>query len=130
MPEPTDPMTERLTRFTPNAPGLDRDAILFAAGRQSARSPRLWRAAAALLAIGEVATVIGMWPRSPQAAPAVSPPTVHTTPDVSFPPKSPTPDVWTAGSPPNVVLTEAKSNSGEFVSSGPILMVGSRSRFD
>ena len=46
---------ERLSRFKPDAGGLDRDALLFATGRASARPNRGWVALAALLA----ATVTG-----------------------------------------------------------------------
>ena len=38
----SEPILERLSRFTPDAGGLDRDALLFAAGRESARPNRGW----------------------------------------------------------------------------------------
>ena len=46
----SEPFLERLSRFTPDAGGLDRDALLFAAGRGSARPNRGWMALATLLA--------------------------------------------------------------------------------
>jgi hypothetical protein len=41
---------ERLSRFTPSAGSLERDALLFAAGRRSARPNRGWITLAAALA--------------------------------------------------------------------------------
>ncbi len=46
----SEPFLERLSRFTPDAGGLDRDALLFAAGRGSARPNRGWKALTGLLA--------------------------------------------------------------------------------
>ena len=45
----SEPLAERLSRFTPDGSGLDRDALLFAAGRASARPNRRWVALAAAL---------------------------------------------------------------------------------
>ena len=50
----SEPFLERLSRFTPNAGGLDRDALLFAAGRASARPNRAWIALATLLTSTQV----------------------------------------------------------------------------
>jgi hypothetical protein len=47
----SEPFLERLSRFTPDAGGLDRDALLYAAGRASARPNRAWIALAAALAL-------------------------------------------------------------------------------
>ena len=74
MPDRPDPVTDRLSRFTPHAPGLDRDAILFAAGRRSARGSWVWKAAAGLLALSQAVTLVGLGrgrrprTRSPPAA--------------------------------------------------------------
>ncbi len=46
----SEPFLERLSRFTPDAGRLDRDALLFAAGRGSARPNRGWMTLATLLA--------------------------------------------------------------------------------
>ena len=46
----SEPFLERLSRFTPETGGLNRDALLFAAGRRSARPNRGWIALAAALA--------------------------------------------------------------------------------
>jgi hypothetical protein len=55
---------ERLSKFTPDASGLDRDALLFAAGRVSARPGRRWRALCAALTASQLVTLaILAWPR-------------------------------------------------------------------
>jgi hypothetical protein len=54
---------ERLSRFKPDAGGLDRDALLFATGRASARPNRGWVALAALLANTQMLSVALLWPR-------------------------------------------------------------------
>ena len=45
----SEPSLERLSRFTPDTGGLDRDALLFAAGRSSVRPARGWIALASVL---------------------------------------------------------------------------------
>ena len=61
----------RLSRFTPDPGGLDRDALLYAAGRASARPSRAWPALAAALAVTQVLTLALLRPRP--APPAVQP---------------------------------------------------------
>jgi hypothetical protein len=132
MPDRSDPLTDRLARFTPSGAGLDRDAVLFAAGRQSARVSRLWPAAAALLAVSQVVTLIVLWPHDPPApvVGAPSPPAVPPPPLI-LPPASPDPDVWTVRSRfPDVLQEPPTASPGEFVSSGPPLTAGSGRRFD
>ena len=46
----SESFTERLSRFTPDGAGLDRDALLFAAGKASARPNRRWRILCSALA--------------------------------------------------------------------------------
>jgi len=58
----SEPFLERLTRFTPDASGLDRDALLFAAGRSSARPNRGWMAIASALAGTQVLSLVFLWP--------------------------------------------------------------------
>lgn len=122
-------MTERLSRFTPNAAGLDRDAILFEAGRRSARTNRLWPALASLLVISNALTLFVLWPGPPNAVapPETSP---QNSPDLVIPPASPPPGMWSAGSQPDVVFTDSTPSPGPFVSPGPTLTVGSSLRFD
>jgi hypothetical protein len=62
---------ERLSRFTPDAGGLDRDALLFAAGRNSVRPNRGWVTAASLLAATQALSLALLWPRpGPPAGPS------------------------------------------------------------
>src|SRR5262249_33679025 len=66
---------ERLSRFTPQGAGLDRDGLLFAAGRASARPNRWWVALTALLALSQTLTLVCLWPRPvpPAARPTIEP---------------------------------------------------------
>ena len=61
----SEPIAERLSRFTPDAGQLDRDALLFAAGRASARPGRRWIAVAGALAASQLLTLVFLWPRTP-----------------------------------------------------------------
>lgn len=58
-----EPIIESLSRFTPDGSGLDRDAIMYAAGRTSARPNRGWMALAGSLAACQVVTLALLWPR-------------------------------------------------------------------
>jgi len=130
MPEQPDPVTDRLTRFTPNASGLDRDALLFAAGRRSARGSRLWPVAAALLAISQVVTLVALWPGGPAKSPVVAPvPANSPSPESITPAAPPKSDVWTARSDPDALASTAPP-TGEFVTAGPPLTAGSAFRFE
>ncbi len=61
----SEPLAERLSRFTPDAGKLDRDALLFAAGRASARPGRRWMALTGALAASQLLTLLFLWPRTP-----------------------------------------------------------------
>ncbi len=72
----------KLEQFTPTS-GLDRDELLFRAGRASAPSPRVWKAASGMLTVALLATAVawGTWPSPepkfvfvPVEVPAVPPP--------------------------------------------------------
>ena len=133
MPDRPDPVTDRLARFTPSAAGLDRDALLFAAGRRSARTSRLWPLATALLVVSQAATLFALWPRETVNGPVIpaSPPAVAPAPsEFTLPPASPEPDVWSAGSRFDVLQGPPPVRAGEFVSAGPPLTAGSGFRFD
>lgn len=79
----SDPIAERLSRLTPDAGALDRDALLFAAGRASARASRRWQVATVVLAACQVGTLILLWPH---AAPPSGPlPIVEETPPATAP---------------------------------------------
>jgi len=58
----SEPFLERLSRFTPDAGGLDRDALLFAAGRGSVRPNRGWKTLATLLAGTQALSLVLLWP--------------------------------------------------------------------
>jgi hypothetical protein len=67
----SEPLEERLSKLTPAGTGLDRDALLFEAGRASARPGRRWPALASLLALSQAVTLtLLLWPRTPPPAPA------------------------------------------------------------
>jgi hypothetical protein len=68
----SDPLTDRLARFTPA--GLDRDALLFSAGRASARPDRRWQAIAGLLAVAQVLTLAWLFRPVPAPAPHTAAP--------------------------------------------------------
>jgi hypothetical protein len=68
----SESLAERLSRFTPGGK-LDRDALLFAAGRASARPGRRWRTVAGVLAASQLLTLVFLWPRTPPAVPSVPP---------------------------------------------------------
>ena len=88
----SEPLEQRLSRLTPDGAGLDRDALLFAAGRASARPGRRWQALAGILAASQVLTLALLWPRPAPLTPApnvapVPPPVVAE----EKPPPSPDP---------------------------------------
>lgn len=130
MPDRPDPLTDRLNRFTPNAAGFDRDAILFAAGRRSARISRVWPAATVLLAASQVVTLVLLWPRSPEIAVTPPAPAVQSPPPLTLPPTSPSSDMLTAGSRPEALQKDPSPTGGEFVDPGPTLTVASAWRFN
>ena len=81
------PIEDSLSRFTPSLGDLDRDALLFAAGRSSARPDRKWATLAALLALSQSLTLALLWtgtPTPPRAEP-IAPPAL-TAPVESSPP--------------------------------------------
>jgi hypothetical protein len=83
----SEPLAERLGRLTPDAGGLDRDALLFAAGRASVRPGRRWKALASVLAASQLLTLLLLWPRTPATTPFVSPgPSVAVEPVQLVPP--------------------------------------------
>ena len=90
---------ERMSQFTPDAGGLDRDALIFAAGRRSARPNRGWKAAASLLAASQALSLILLWPQpnptgSPSTIPVANGPVSTKTHEASVPEVSVNPDAW------------------------------------
>ncbi len=82
---------DRLSRFTPEN-GLDRDAVLFAAGRASARPARPWKLLAGILAFSQVLTVVLLWPAPPSAELHVTPGPATAVKPAEVPP--PDPSSW------------------------------------
>src|SRR5437870_974192 len=82
----SESLPERLSRFTPDAAGLDRDGLLFAAGRASARPNRRWLAMCGALAACQALTLgVWCWPRTeipPASVPAVPLLANHVPPPV------------------------------------------------
>jgi hypothetical protein len=54
----SEPFLERLSQLTPSAGALDRDALLFAAGRSSARPNRGWMTLATFLASTQALSLV------------------------------------------------------------------------
>ncbi len=65
----SEPLAEHLSRFTPDGSGLDRDTLLFAAGRASVRPSRLWPVLAGLLLLSQTLSLFFLWPHSPTPEP-------------------------------------------------------------
>ena len=63
-------MIEKLGQFTP-VTKLNRDELLFAAGRASARSPRVWKWLAGGLALAQSVTLAAWFYMTPLASPVV-----------------------------------------------------------
>jgi hypothetical protein len=60
----SESVAERLSKFTPDGSGLDRDRLLFEAGRASVRPRRGWPALCAALAAAQLVTLgLWLWPR-------------------------------------------------------------------
>ena len=59
-----EPFIEHLSRFTPDAGTLDRDALLFEAGRASARPNRSWMGLSAILAGTQLFALVLLWSQS------------------------------------------------------------------
>ena len=123
----SEPILERLSRFTPDAGRLDRDALLFAAGRSSARPNRGWMTLASLLAGTQALSLALLWPHS---SPSVWKSTVSIA-DVPAPSAAPGPPAIGASVNPGLWsarrgLLESDSNdrpAGDmtFIDSGPPL---------
>lgn len=117
----------KLAKFTPTAGTLDRDAVMFAAGKASVRSGKIWPALAGLLAMSQLATLVFLWPNRQTtiepSIPFVQQPET-TSMDEKKAPISPVPGsiLWyrTGESRPETL----SFGHSEIVSSGPIMRVG------
>jgi hypothetical protein len=125
----SEPFIERLSRFTPDPGVLDRDSLLYAAGRASARPNRAWIALAAALAITQPLSLVLLWPHP-------VPPVAHVPVDVVHLPappaaaESPTPDssestgLWSARhhlSESEAENSPVPARAVTFIESGPPL---------
>lgn len=68
-----DPVYDALARFTPDVTAVDPAAILFAAGRASARTPIAWKLAVAGLALANLGLVCWFALRAPESAAVIAP---------------------------------------------------------
>jgi hypothetical protein len=75
----SESIVERLSKFTPDASGLDRDALLFAAGRNSVRPNHGWVTMASVLAATQALSLVLLWPR-PNSPTSSSTPSIATVP--------------------------------------------------
>jgi hypothetical protein len=89
----SDPLAERLSRLTPDGTGLDRDGLLFSAGRLSARPNRPWQALAAALGVAWALTLFFLWPR-PEPGPVSEPPRQAAPAEPSGPTSPAGPEMW------------------------------------
>lgn len=64
----SEPTVEQLSRFTPHTGKLDRNALLFEAGRASARPNRGWMGLSAMLASTQVLALVLVWRQSEMAS--------------------------------------------------------------
>jgi hypothetical protein len=85
----SDPLADRLSRLTPDAANLDRDGLLFAAGRASARPNRIWKVLAAILALSQMTQLAVLWPHSKPPVIPISEPSISIEPE--SPPTKPSP---------------------------------------
>jgi hypothetical protein len=122
----SEPITDRLSRFTPDAGGLDRDTLLYAAGRASARPSRAWITLAVALGVTQTLTLALLWP-APAPHPAYQPPAEVYQPPADGPPpadESDSPGVWSARH--NLLDAEddehpASGSGSAFIDTGPPL---------
>ena len=97
----SEPFLDRLSRFTPDAGRLERDALIFAAGRCSARPDRLWQALAAALAAAQALSLVLLLgrpapPAGRQSMPVALQPALPANDQRSVNPPEETPGIWSA----------------------------------
>jgi hypothetical protein len=124
----SESLPEPLSRFTPDVGRLDPAAVLFAAGRRSARPNRGWVALAATLAASQALSLALLWPHpTPPASPSGPAAPWTTSPGPSEPTAVRAPDspgVWTAGRSfrePEADDSPPPANAVTIVDSGPPL---------
>jgi hypothetical protein len=123
----SEPFLERLNRFTPDAGGLDRDALLFAAGRSSVHPNRGLAALVGLLAGTQALSLLLLWPQSPPNASRSTNAAGIATAPADLPTQSPSDtyanhDLWSARENLRKVETEDRPLSDvSFIDAGPPL---------
>src|SRR5438034_2260927 len=85
-----DPLLGKLAQFTPRSSSLDRDALLFAAGKASARKGRGWRFATMALAVSQALT-LSVWLALPRSDSAARLATGNTEQQINAPESTPSP---------------------------------------
>ena len=123
----SEPFLERLSRFTPDAGTLDRDALLFAAGRGSARPNRGWITLATLLASTQALSLVFLWPHPTPLAGGLTGPIAAVPVQSSAPGPAPSealasPGLWTARH--RLLESEREERPADtitFIDSGPPL---------
>jgi hypothetical protein len=84
----SEDVIRKLAGFSPAPPAVDRDELLFRAGRASAPSPRWWKRAVAGLLVLQAVTV-GLLVRKPTPQPAATSPSGQTAPEYQPEPGEP-----------------------------------------
>jgi hypothetical protein len=97
----SEPFLERLNQFTPDPGRLNRDALLFAAGRSSARPSRPWQALAGLLAGTQALSLLLLLARPVPSThglsmPVAAVPAPAAVPQPSVTGPAPDPGIWSA----------------------------------
>jgi hypothetical protein len=116
----SEPFLERLSRFTPDAGRVDRDALLFATGRASARPNRVWIALVGALMASQALSLVLLWPQA--APPSVGSPVqvARTAPAALEPSVVPSPGSTLAHYRLDLEAEE-RPETGTFVETGPPL---------
>jgi hypothetical protein len=120
----SEDVTKKMTQFTPTLP--DRDALLFAAGRASARPSPMWKMLSGMLAISQVA-MVAYWLARPSALVNTLTNPVDTTVDDSPTPFTPDPYSYIALSKSaDLELPRMSSDGVDTIRSSPPLKAGWR----
>ena len=123
----SEPFLERLSRFTPDAGSVDRDALLFATGRASARPNRGWITLAAGLAATQALSLALLWPHPTPpggglTVPVARVPAPPASAERATPETLVNPGLWTARHRlPESETEDRPASDVTFIESGPPL---------
>ncbi|MFO0877857.1 MAG: hypothetical protein U0840_10925 [Gemmataceae bacterium] len=81
----SDPLAQLLQQFTPQRPALDRDALMYQAGRASVPSPARWKLVAAVLALTQTLTLALLLAQPHRPAPVPTPMPAPLVPEEASP---------------------------------------------